>query len=314
MASSLPPSLLHLIFAPVEDGPQLRATLFACSTVSHLWRDVALPYLFSSLKVRRHESFADVIAFLSTRPYIAACIKRLWLHRSGPPGSPSKPEVDHDTVHALLARLPALVNLTFHTVKFVDHCIQGDPVPSAPQASPHSSATGLVPHAAQSDQKKGNGAYRLQLIYLYACTAPEGPTPLFRILSLCEMDTLRATLNQLPGTDAAQVDLAALHRPLRVRWLRVAVQKRPTRVAKRPPPLLEALHRALEPGCVRELDVTLHTWDDVRTVRALLRNAGHNLASLRLNVSWDSESGEGESGTETLLALAGRNADVPRAD
>ncbi|KAM5543502.1 hypothetical protein V8D89_002753 [Ganoderma adspersum] len=302
MTSDLPPELLHSIFAPMEHDPRLRATLFAYSTVSHLWRDVALSYLFFTLKARRRESFADVISFLSTHPNIAACVKKLWLQRAGPPGSPSKPEVDHDTVHALLARLPALVNLNFHTVKFVDHYIQGASVPSATQPSPDSSAAGPIPHTAQGDQK-GDGPYRLQLVYLYGCVAPDGLTPLFRILSLCEIDTLHATLNQLPGTDVAQVDLAALHRPLRVRWLRVAVQKHPARVAQRPPPLLEALHRTLEPGCLRELDVTLHTWDDVRTTGTLLRNAGHNFGTLRLNVCWDSESGEGEPAS--LLALSG---------
>ncbi|KAI1783307.1 hypothetical protein LXA43DRAFT_1067786 [Ganoderma leucocontextum] len=286
---NLPPELLHTIFASMEyERPH--ASLIACSTVSRLWRDIALPYLFSTLKARRRESFADVIFFLSAHAHIAACVKRLWLQRGS--SSFARPEVDHDTVHALLAHLPALVNLSFHTVRFVSSRPQGDIGPSGSPPASESSAIRTVPPTDAGVTPKGsahcNGPYRLHLVILYSCTVPHDPTALFRILSLCDMDTLRATLNELPGTDSAQVDLAALHRPLRVRWLRVAVQKRPApaRTAQHPPPLLEALRRALEPGCVRALDVGCHDWDEVESAGALLRDVGRNLTTLRLSVFW----------------------------
>ena len=297
----LPPELLHAIFAWMEreSSPAPHTTFVACSVVSRLWRSVALSYLFSTLKVRRRESFEDVIPFLHAHPHIAACVKRLWLQQAGV--SCSKPEVDHNTVSALLARLPALVYLSFHSVKFVGPRIPGDSVSSSLQLASELSATPPIPpadtHPLQSSPNRDGPPYRLGLVILYNCTVPAdagGPTALFRILSLCEMDTLRATLNQLPGTDVAQVDLAALHRPLRVRWLRVAVQKRPTGItaARPPPPLLEGLRRALEPGCIRAFDVSCNNWDEVAGAGALLRDAGRCLTTLRLRVFW--ASGEGE--------------------
>ncbi|KAM5543503.1 hypothetical protein V8D89_002754 [Ganoderma adspersum] len=291
----LPPELLHEIFVWMEHEPLPRATSFgACSVVSRIWRDVALPYLFSTLKARRRESFADIIPFLDAHPHIAACVKRLWLQQAGVPSA--KPEVDHDTVSALLARLPALVNLSFHSVKFVGPRSPGDAVPSGPQPASESSAAQAIPstdaHTPHWHDSNHNSPYRLSLVILYSCTVPTDPTALFRILSLCEMDTLRATLNELPGIDSAQVDPAVLHRPLRVRWLRVAVQKRPARIARRPPALLEALRRALEPGCVRAFDVTCNNWDEVGGAGALLRDAGRSLTTLRLKVFWASEEGE----------------------
>ncbi|PIL23164.1 hypothetical protein GSI_14473 [Ganoderma sinense ZZ0214-1] len=285
----LPPELLHAIFAWMEHEPPPRTTFVACSVVSRLWRDIALPYLFSTLKARRRESFANVIPFLETHPHIAACVKRLWLQRTGV--SAPKPEVDYETVSALLARLPALVNLSFHTVKFVGL----RSLPLGPQFASELSATTIPSTNAHTVQGSNHdGPYRLDLVILYSCTVPD-PTPLFRILSLCEMDTLRATLNELPGTNIAQVDPAALHRPLRVRWLRVAVQKRPARIAQRPPPLLEALRVALEPGSVRAFDVTCHNWDEVASAGALLRDVGRNLTTLRLSVFWGSAEGEPRS-------------------
>ncbi len=283
----LPPELLHAIFASMEHEPPPRGTLVACSAVSHLWRDVALPYLFSTLKARRRESFADVIPFLSTHPHIAACVKRLWLQRRGT--DVPRPEVDHDTVHALLARLPALVNLSFHTVAFVGPRLH---VPLSPQTASKSLATQPISTTDVCTPPSGdrNGPYRLQVVLLYSCSVRHDLTPLFRILSLCEMETFRATLTVVLHHDSgagSQVDLTTLHRPLRVRWLRVGVQKR----QKSQTPLLEAFRRCLEPGCIRELDVACVDWNAIESAGALLRDVGCNLTTLRLNMLWTMSEG-----------------------
>lgn len=299
MATShdLPPELLHAIFAPMGHEPSPRDTLVACSAVSHLWRDVTLPYLFSTLKARRRDSFADIVPFLSAHPHIAACVKRLLLQRKGI--LVPRPEVDHDTVHALLARLPALVNLSFHTVAFVG---PRPHVPSGSQMVSSSSTTQLRPTTDANTRPASTrgGPYRLQVVLLYSCTAPQGPTSLFRILSLCEIETFRATLTELPDIDklGAQVDVAVLHRPLRVRWLRVGVQKRQKSPRPHPPPLLEALRRCLEPGCILELDVACINWDTIESAGALLRDVGCNLTTVRLDMFGEMREGKPSSAVE----------------
>ncbi|KAI1783305.1 hypothetical protein LXA43DRAFT_1047332 [Ganoderma leucocontextum] len=275
----LPPELFHEIFAAMQDDSERPlATLIACSVVSRLWRDIALPQLFSTFRTRRTESFTDVVRFLSTHAHIAACVKRLYLQRTGlvfP--NPElklhlKPEIDHHTVHALLEHLPALHTLCFLGVKFVDAHVVPSGSQFASSASPPVATTNT--DALPDDLIR---PHHLQWVTLQCCTVPRDPTPLFRILSLGDIGTFQVIHTEFPDEP---LEPAALHRTLRMRKLELGLQSR-WKLDR----LLEAFQRRLEPGCVRELNVVCDNWTSIASAGALLRDVGRNLTVLKLRLS-----------------------------
>ncbi|KAM5543504.1 hypothetical protein V8D89_002755 [Ganoderma adspersum] len=276
----LPPEILQEIFAFVQnDGPP--AILIACSVVSRLWRDIALPRLFFTFRTHRTESFTDVAHFLSTHAHIAACVKYLGLERTGSmfPG-PGKalpnPEIDPYTAHTLLKCSPALRALSFHGVKFV----------AQPIATTNTDAL-------TDDWLR---PYHLQWVNLNSCTIGHDPTPVFRILSQCDIDTFRMTLTEFPDEP---LESTVLHQTLRVRKLWLGLHS-----LRKPEQLIGALRRHLEPGFVRELNVWCDNQRSLESVGALLQDVGRNLTVLKLSLLWGADAAKASCTTlETFHLL-----------
>ncbi|PIL23165.1 hypothetical protein GSI_14474 [Ganoderma sinense ZZ0214-1] len=257
----LPVELLQGIFAFVQtEGPP--TTLIACSAVSWWWRDIVLPQLFSTFNTRRTESFKDVVHFLSTHPHIAACVKHLRLGRTGCICTLSdlrkprpNPEVDHQTAHALLKCLPALQYLSFDCVRFV--------------VTPNTNA--LAEDCIRP--------YRLRWVSLDRCVIGADPTPLFRILSLCDIGTFQVTCTEFPNEAGLQAE--TLHRTLRMQRLWLPELHSQWKTGR----LMRALQRRLEPGCVRGLSIVCDNRQSLENTGALLRVVGRDLTSLKLRLS-----------------------------
>ena len=74
---------LELADAILEHASHDKATLSACTLVSHAWRNLARPHLFSSLTVACQETFDDFDDFLGSHPDIARLVRRLELQPLG---------------------------------------------------------------------------------------------------------------------------------------------------------------------------------------------------------------------------------------
>lgn len=73
---TLPVELLDLVFQSLWDG---KRSVFAFSRVSRLWREVARPHLFASLRITFRFDFVDFDAFLRAHANIAQHLRKLQL-------------------------------------------------------------------------------------------------------------------------------------------------------------------------------------------------------------------------------------------
>ena len=76
--SKIPVEIFGMVFTLLEERRD-KETLTACSVVSRRWRDIATPYLFSTVTVWEMESFGRFIQFIDGHPHLAACIRTLTL-------------------------------------------------------------------------------------------------------------------------------------------------------------------------------------------------------------------------------------------
>ncbi|KAI0334673.1 hypothetical protein GY45DRAFT_1318282 [Cubamyces sp. BRFM 1775] len=113
---------LELADAILEHASHDKATLSACTLVSHVWRDLARPHLFSFLTVACQETFDDFDGFLGSHPDIARLVRRLELR-------PLPMTLFHETSHAnvtiyaldaITVKLPGLQALHLHDLWFMD--------------------------------------------------------------------------------------------------------------------------------------------------------------------------------------------------
>ncbi|KAI9060348.1 hypothetical protein FKP32DRAFT_1595427 [Trametes sanguinea] len=113
---TLPLDIWHIVF---DRAP--KATLLACSCVSRTWREVAVPYLFASIQVKRDAGcFADISEkLLDNHPHLTRYIRRLELGRDNDwsvISSDIYPVVSRDLLATLFLRLPCLEELRFRSV------------------------------------------------------------------------------------------------------------------------------------------------------------------------------------------------------
>ncbi|OJT08414.1 hypothetical protein TRAPUB_702 [Trametes pubescens] len=129
---SLPNELLDLILRNVwEDKP----TILAASKVSHLWHEVAVPYLFAVLKIASKFDFADFHAFLQANADLACHVRMLQLKLAWTPWTrryklrDDLPVVGRAQLSDLVALLPRLRALHLYHLMIID---SPNPAPGAP--------------------------------------------------------------------------------------------------------------------------------------------------------------------------------------
>ncbi|KAI0654036.1 hypothetical protein C8Q70DRAFT_542399 [Cubamyces menziesii] len=119
---TLPPEIQHLIFRCASDD---KPTILACSLVSSSWRDMSLPHLFSSLKVKRSSSHDDFNDFLAVHPHLARYVHELELgylpmHFPGLPHTTIRPTLTPVKLSAITTKLPRLQALVLRSIWLAD--------------------------------------------------------------------------------------------------------------------------------------------------------------------------------------------------
>ncbi|KAH9893515.1 hypothetical protein C8Q73DRAFT_536322 [Cubamyces lactineus] len=122
----LPLELVDLVFRHAGNLRDAKQTIIACACVSRLWRKLALPHLFSSLKVVNRADFYDFSTFLTTHPDLARHIRFLTLARLRRRGMMPMaelvigPNISHSGLANIVARLPKLEELCLDEVFILD--------------------------------------------------------------------------------------------------------------------------------------------------------------------------------------------------
>ena len=177
-----------------------KPTLLACSRVSRVWRELAVPYLFRSLQVCRNSSYDDFLRFLDENTDIALYIRSLTLGYAPPALAPpapdvtvdfnatisfTRPVVDRVLLATLADKLPRLQELKLYYI-----------VLSSPDVSrraltiPSASA---VPAPAGMAEKLRSGLPRLRRLSIEGCWSASASTK-----TACDSYTLLDILSALP--------------------------------------------------------------------------------------------------------------------
>ncbi|KAI0716460.1 hypothetical protein C8Q76DRAFT_407700 [Earliella scabrosa] len=248
-----------------------RQTFFAWATVSRAWRELCLPHLFSSLRIRtaRLESFAT---FLTASPHIGRHVKNLVVY--GPPTIASRMpwqlfvslrvSPDSHLVRAL-SHLPALRTLRCQDIWFLR------PEDSLPFIT---------------DQPIFPTPFKLHRLVLHRCWVPTQHRSSFAsvltafdtdIIEVMEASFQRGLMRPMPQSDF----LPRASPPLiTCRSLLL----RPLQDSEGHSLTVDAFRRTLLPGGLRTLTVDCWTWPHVQLVGGLLRECCSNLEELNLDV------------------------------
>lgn len=212
--------------------------MLACSRVSRLWREVALPHLFASLRVARSHSFDDLQDFTNTNADLARAVRKLQLTSSQDQPSlfsqPVLPLLDRIGLGRIVATLPRLQEIHLNMVHFVDPSL----APGLPDIHPPTR--------------------RLKKLTIEYCCSPDDRHTLPMIFNLASIfvsiDTL--VLSDFPVV-SIPLDPADLIRPLNVGTI---VSRRLVVGQMGSDLLYHALHKALTPGCLRSLQLGGLPW------------------------------------------------------
>ncbi|KAI1786511.1 hypothetical protein LXA43DRAFT_1033468 [Ganoderma leucocontextum] len=233
-----------------------RGAISACTLISRAWEAISRPELFASIGPIHASRIPEFAAFLESRPHLAALIKEIVFSRSRawqePPEAPETLSTEHRTSPFIrvLRNLPTLRSLRCDRVHF-----------TPPQ-------DGDIP-----------GPFKLRSLALHACSAGDQlrTSSLFAVLSMFEARTLELTSPYVDVDPDVECEPIIIARPLVCRTLVLrghSVQS----------VILPALRQTLQPGCLRKLAVPCATRAQVINLGALVRNFGHNLEHLELDV------------------------------
>ncbi|EIW55320.1 uncharacterized protein TRAVEDRAFT_51443 [Trametes versicolor FP-101664 SS1] len=232
----LPVELLDLVLESVRED---RVTILACSWVSRLWHEVALPYLFASLKIASKYDFVDFHGFLQMHPHIACRVRKLqlkvayteWTDRMR--RQDDYPVVGRAQLIALVALLPRLQELHLYDLWLID-----SPNPASDAPNPLPTRT-------------------LEKLTVERCSAPGLATTLslVTVLNIISVFDSIDTLELL----AMQISSGTTKRARHIRTLNVAalitgdLSTHGSRFAASA--LYDPLRASLAPGCLRSLEL-----------------------------------------------------------
>ncbi|KAI0760594.1 hypothetical protein C8Q74DRAFT_241569 [Fomes fomentarius] len=265
----LPPELLHDIIDALAEYRTWPPGVISVSSVNRKLRELSLPHLFAIIRVPNRAgatALTDLVTFLDSHPSISSYVKRLWIGHSAVLSRSAAHKIDYNVTHALLTRLPSLLEISFTNVLFVP-----------PLATDISSA---VPPPTLADLR---GAHKLKLVILHKCSVDGNTLPLFQVLSLLEIDTLKVAFTK-GVREAVPPDMLQALGPLRVRQVRISPTSLPT-LPVSSTPLIDDLRRTLEPVYLRSVQLTCTDWGTFHAIGALFRDIGTHLTSVKLQIS-----------------------------
>ncbi|KAL1946288.1 hypothetical protein VTO73DRAFT_15415 [Trametes versicolor] len=259
----LPVELLDLVLESVQED---RVTILACSWVSRLWHEVALPYLFASLKIASKYDFVDFHGFLQMHPHIACRVRKLQLRVADTEWTDRMrlqddyPVVGRAQLIAVVALLPRLQELHLYRLWLFD---SPDPAPDAPNPLPTRTLEKLTVEDCSASGLAG---------------APSLVTILNVISVFDSIDTVELLAMQLPSWTTKR---ARLIRTVNVVAL-IAGDLGPIESRLTASALYDPLRASLAPGCLRSLELECIGAPLVR-VSAVLPSFGALVASAARN-------------------------------
>ena len=247
-----------------------RQTFFAWATVSRAWRELCLPHLFSSLRIRtaRLESFAT---FLTASPHIGRHVKNLVVY--GPSTIASRMpwqlfvslrvSPDSHLVRAL-SHLPALRTLRCQDIWIL-----------RPEDSPPS----------MTDQSIFSPPFKLHRFVLHRCWVPTPHRSSFAsALTAFDTDIMEIMEASFPREMRPMPQPGFLPRASPPFITCRNLLLRPLQDSEGHSLTVDAFRRTLLPGGLRTLTVDCWTWHHVQLVGGLLRECCSNLEQLNLDV------------------------------
>ena len=117
----LPTELVHMIFRLLEDNKE---NLLKVSVVSKVWREIALPLLFTSLSLKSSRQFHRLFKFVKSYPSLAGCVSTLSLRErvslvsyyGMPVVNAISPTLDLPQLAKIMYQLPKLRSLVLENV------------------------------------------------------------------------------------------------------------------------------------------------------------------------------------------------------
>ncbi|KAL1946260.1 hypothetical protein VTO73DRAFT_15387 [Trametes versicolor] len=267
-----------------------KLAILACSRVSRLWREIALPYLFASIDIYREDSFDDLQDFLDTNIELARLVRRLRLTSQRDPTvhlqSDSFPILDRTKLRNLTAALPQLEELHLYMILLVDS--SPDALGGPDQCLPTRRLETLT----------------IEFVNPRSSNTPQSFLTFFNTISVfTSVKTLVLTWPPIPD---ALLDPAHLIRTFNVDTL---ISRTPFIAPEERWHLLyDALRKALVPGCLRALHLggrynisAGHQPATLRSFGQLVRHAAPN--ALRIDIPfparWPVRPGEDSPGAES---------------
>ncbi|KAI0754262.1 hypothetical protein C8Q80DRAFT_357876 [Daedaleopsis nitida] len=117
--ADVPVEIFARVFATLSED---RASLFSCSLVSSIWRQVSVPHLFHTIRFHAQDSasFSNLSAFIQNSPHLARYIVVLHIHGPKRPGYRGWMELYANKLSSVTSYLPALTDLSISRVAVVD--------------------------------------------------------------------------------------------------------------------------------------------------------------------------------------------------
>ncbi|KAI0754249.1 hypothetical protein C8Q80DRAFT_1265915 [Daedaleopsis nitida] len=252
----LPVEIFCMILAHLEGDKQ---AILACAVVSRRWREVSLPYLFTSLIVWESESFDPFFDFLTNHPRIAGCIRTLTL--SG----------EDDRARLSCARFtdvwPKLIRLRHLFLQDLVLHMDRDGSPS------HSGDRGAAPESGRILE-----ALELDQVYINR-NVPILPTVL-NMLSLSAVGLLRVDrIGDSVAPDGDDFVVGRPTRPIAVRHLSVVAPE-----GSASPAYWSLYKESVQIGTLRLLATFCPSWTSAAALCALLRTHGESILSLDIDL------------------------------
>ncbi|TBU44753.1 hypothetical protein BD309DRAFT_891949 [Dichomitus squalens] len=263
----LPVELLDMIISHLEsDAWGLWSCTFACS----YFRAVSIErYFCKRLSAVDIRNFDHILSFLQANPRIAAKIRNLTLSgdtRRDEKGLSLLTTIDDTIVLRLVRLLPRLESLVLRTF------IYGQPQQSIPPLAPSPQGDTPGPFHLR-DLSFGSGYYEC----LPRSSSISG---LFRILSLFTVDRLHGESRGCHLDLAAPLDQSYLHRPLRVKDLRLGCDGSAN--SKHALVVLNSFTEAIESGSLDRVEIECRAVSEVSATRQLLARTGESLTGLQV--------------------------------
>ncbi|KAI0642665.1 hypothetical protein C8Q79DRAFT_226097 [Trametes meyenii] len=267
----LPQEVFHMVLNCLENN---KSSLRSCSLVCRSWLQASRPLLFATVSLYACEwRLVDFLGFLDTHSDITDYVLSLMLHK--PMDEIVEGASDASVTPNTLARTARRLSRLRECQLYFVHIVPPSPPPPPP------------PEVSAVTDDLDEPPIDLAVFHIFGSSGQK-IAPFIELLAHFRIGRLElelVTFEQYPAPPLPDVS-----RRIRVRELCADLET----VDDAPFAILSALAPALAPGVLQAFHCSWREWNGCSAVGAFLRNAGHTIADLSLNmsvVSWVEDSG-----------------------